>query len=410
MATTAPDDTSTARPIAPVDVSDAALYVEDRWHEPFADLRANMPLAWHPESPYGPYWSVSSHRLIQQVEALPDLYSSARAITITDARDDVPFDNFIAMDRPQHTEQRRVVQPSFNPSEMKRREGEIRQRVTELFDGLSQGETFDWVEQVSIPLTIGMICVLFDFPWEERHDLKRWSDWASEVTPDQSDERTALWMEQMMQMLTRFDALLEEKRAQPPGDDVMSRIIHSEAMGQMPAAERMGNIALLIVGGNDTTRNSMSGFIDAINRFPDQLKRLHAESDLIPNAASEIIRWQSPVTHMRRTATEDAELDGQAIRAGEKLILWYISGNRDESLFDDADRFDVARENARRHIGFGFGIHRCVGARLAELQLQIYIEEIVRRNICIEPRGDWERLASPFLHGFTKMPVEIVAE
>ncbi|WP_298021469.1 cytochrome P450 [uncultured Parasphingopyxis sp.] len=413
MATVTAD--ADTRPIAPVDVSDAALYTEDRWQEPFAQLRAEMPLAWHPESPYGPYWSVSSHGLIQQVEALPDIYSSDTAnggITIIDPMDEIAqkFENFIAMDRPRHTEQRRVVQPSFNPSEMARREVEIRQRVGELFDVLPVGETFNWVERVSIPITIGMICALFDFPWEERHDLKRWSDWASEVTPDQSEERRMLWLEQMMQMLTRFDRLFEEKRAAPPADDLMSRIIHSEAMGQMPPAERMGNVALLIVGGNDTTRNSMSGFIDAINRYPDQLDKLRADPSLIPNAASEIIRWQSPVTHMRRTALEDTELDGHAIKAGEKLILWYISGNRDEALFADADRFDVTRENARRHIGFGFGIHRCVGARLAELQLQIYIEQIVKRGWRVEPRGDWTRLESCFLHGFTDMPVEIVAE
>ncbi len=401
------------RPIAPVDVSDAALYVEDRWHEPFAELRKSMPIAWHPESPYGPYWSVSTHRLVQQIEALPDIFSSDTkygGITITDPPEDVAvnFENFIAMDRPQHTEQRRVVQPSFNPSEMKRREIEIRKRVGQLMDELPIGETFNWVEHVSIPITIGMICVLFDFPWEERHDLKRWSDWASEVTPDQSEERTAQWMEQMMQMLTRFDRLFEEKRAAPPADDLMSRIIHSDAMGQMPPAERMGNVALLIVGGNDTTRNSMSGIIDAFNRFPDELSRLRADPSLIPNAASEAIRWQSPVTHMRRTALEDWEHEGLTIREGEKVVLWYLSANRDEELFEDADRFDVSRENARRHIGFGFGIHRCVGARLAELQLQIYLEEIVNRGWRIEQRGDWQRLGSCFLHGFTDMPVEIV--
>jgi cytochrome P450 len=400
---------ATPRKLAKIDVSDNAMFVEDRWQEPFAQMRQETPLAWREDSPYGPYWSATNHALIQQVEALPDIFSSHRSITIIDAREDVQFDNFIAMDRPQHTQQRRVVQPSFNPSEMARREVEIRKRVTALFDGLPQGEVFDWVEEVSIPLTIGMICVLFDFPWEEWRDLKRWSDWASEVTPDQSEERTLLWQEQMMQMLMRFDRLLQEKKAQEPSDDLMSRIIHSEAMGDMPPAERMGNIALLIVGGNDTTRNSMSGLIDAFHNFPDQLDLLHDQPDLIPNAASEIIRWQSPVAHMRRTATQDYELDGQMIRKGEKIVLWYVSGNRDEALFDNAEIFDVTRENARRHIGFGFGVHRCVGARLAELQLRVYIEEILKRNIRVEKAGNWERLPSCFLHGFTHMPVRMVA-
>ena len=397
------------RPITPIDLSDNDLYVEDRWQAPFAQLRRDAPLSWRENSPFGPYWSATNHALIQQVEALPDMFSSHRSITIVDARDEVGFDNFIAMDRPQHTEQRRVVQPSFNPSRMELHEAEIRQRVKALFYDLPKDDVFDWVEHVSIPLTIGMICVLFDFPWEEWRDLKRWSDWASEVTDDRSEERTAKWQEQMMQMLTRFDRLLQEKKAQPESDDLMSRIIHSEAMGNMPPAERMGNIALLIVGGNDTTRNSMSGLIDAFHHFPDQLDLLHEKPDLVTNAASEIIRWQSPVTHMRRTATEDYELDGQLIRKGEKIILWYLSGNRDEALFSNPNQFDVTRDNARRHIGFGFGIHRCVGARLAELQLKIYIEEILSRNITIEKAGDWERAPSCFLHGFTHMPVRMVA-
>lgn len=396
--------------VAPYDMSDAALYVEDRWRAPFAELRRTMPVSFRPESPYGPYWSVVTHDLIQQVEGQPDIFSSSYklgGITIGDAIGEHEFPNFIAMDRPRHTEQRKVVQPSFNPSEMARREVEIAQRTRELFDALPVGERFDWVERVSIPLTIGMLCILFDFPWEERHDLKRWSDHASNVTPDQSDERRAIFYEQMFQMLSRFDQLLEAKRALPPADDLLSRVIHSEAMGNMEPMERVANIALLIVGGNDTTRNSMSGFVEACTKFPEELSRLRADPSLIPNAAQEIIRWQSPVTHMRRTCIEDVELAGQKLSKGDKVVLWYISGNRDESVFPDADRFDVARSNARRHIGFGYGVHRCVGARLAELQLDSLIGEIVRRNMRIEMTAPPTRLASCFLHGFTAMPVRI---
>ena len=187
-------------------------------------------------------------------------------------------------------------------------------------------------------------------------------------------------------------------------------MIHSEAMGNMNPHERIGNIALLIVAGNDTTRNSMSGLIDAFHRFPDQLNALRADPSLIPNATQEIIRWQTPVTHMRRTTTCDTELGGQKIAKGDKVVMWYISANRDESIFPDAGRFDVARTNARRHIGFGHGAHRCVGARLAEIQLATLIEEIVSRGIRIEPMGTPTRMASPFLHGFTEMPARIVAE
>ena len=396
--------------MTPFDPSDVAHYVNHDWHEPFAALRRQAPVSLRPESPYGPYWSVATHDLIQEVENNPDVYSSSYElgnITIADSVGGSEFPNFLAMDRPRHTEQRKVVQPAFNPSEMARREAEIRQRTKDLFDALPIGETFDWVDRVAIELTIGMIAIMFDFPWDQRRDLKLWSDMASDVSPDLSEERQQEFMTEMGRMLERFDALLEAKRTLPPSDDLLSRMIHSEAMGNLTPIERIANLALLVVAGNDTTRNSMSGFIEAINRYPDQLEKLRADPSLIPNATQEIIRWQSPVTHMRRTTLADVQLGDQHLKKGDKVVMWYISANRDESIFANPDQFDVTRDNARRHIGFGHGVHRCVGARLAETQLAIFIEEILKRNIKIELVGAPSRMPSPFLHGFTEMPVRI---
>ena len=399
------------RPLNPIDVSQDALYVEDTWREPFAQLRAEMPISWREESPFGPYWSVVTHDLVQEVELRHDVFSSRwdkGNITIAESVNGEGFPNFIAQDPPIHTAQRRVIAPAFSPSQMLKLDAAVKARTKQLMDGLPIGETFDWVDRVSIPQTLGMLCILFDMPFDEWSDIKRWSDWASGVSAENlTDEYRAEFLVQMGEMLARFDRELEDRRGKPPTDDLLSRMVHSEAMGHMEPMERIANIALLIVGGNDTTRNSMSALVEAFDKYPEQFDRLRADPSLIPNAAQEIIRWQSPVTHMRRTALEDTELGGQTIRKGEKVVMWYISANRDEKMFPDAERFDVGRENARRHLSFGHGIHRCVGAKLAESQIATVIAEIVNRNIRIVPQGAPERLASPFLHGFTAMPVRI---
>ena len=401
------------RPLTPIDVSQNALYVDDAWREPFAKLRETAPLSWREESPFGPYWSAVTHDLVSEVELRHDVFSSRwdkGNITIAESVNGQGFPNFIAQDQPIHTAQRRVIAPAFSPSQMLKLDKQVKERTKELLDDLPIGETFDWVERVSIPQTLGMLCILFDMPFAEWRDIKRWSDWASGVSADNlNEEYFAQFMAQMGEMLARFDRELEDRRGKPATDDLLSRMVHSEAMGNMEPMERIANIALLIVGGNDTTRNSMSALVEAFDRYPDQLERLRADPSLIPTAAQEIVRWQSPVTHMRRTALADTELGGQTILAGEKVVMWYISANRDEKVFPDAERFDVGRANARRHLGFGHGIHRCVGAKLAEDQLATLIGEIVSRGWKLVPQGKPERLPSPFLHGFTSVPVRIEA-
>ena len=357
--------------VNPLDVSRAELWREDRWQEPMRRLRAESPIHYCEDSKFGPYWSVTTYKPIQHVEALPKLFSSSWEYGgITVAGDgvehlqegEIPMPMFIAMDPPQHTAQRRTVAPAFGPSETERMRTDTLKRTSDVLDSLPVGEPFDWVEKLSIELTTQMLAILFDFPWEERHDLRLWSDMFGEIKPaaERDPERVAQFMAEMQRMLARFDALMADRRAQPPSDDLLSRMVHSEAMGNLSPFERVSNLALLIVGGNDTTRNSMSGLIEALHHYPEELDKLREDDKLIPNAAQEIIRWQSPVTHMRRTALADAEVGGQRIAKGDKVVLWYISANRDESMFPEAERFDVTRANARRHLAFGHGVHRCV--------------------------------------------------
>ncbi|WP_336985388.1 cytochrome P450 [Altererythrobacter aquiaggeris] len=403
----------------PFDVSRSDIYVEDRWQPIFAEMRAKGPLHYVKESPFGPYWNVVQHKAIQHVESLPDLFSSSwehGGITITDPdweqelaegeeRFQLPM--FIAMDRPKHTGQRRTVAPAFAPGEMKRMDDEIRQRTGELLDTLPEGETFDWVEKVSIPLTTGMLAILFDFPWEDRELLTYWSDWAGDTELSLARELDEQRREILHEMAAYFQQLWIRKSSEEPGPDLISMMIHSPAMNQMDPQEFMGNLVLLIVGGNDTTRNTMSGIIHGFDKFPDQRKLFEENPDLIPNAVQECIRYQTPLAHMRRTATQDTELFGEQIKKGDKLVMWYLSANRDETVFDNADKLDITRENARRNIAFGYGIHRCVGARLAELQLKILLEEMHKRRIRVHVAGDVERVRANFVHGFRKLEVEM---
>jgi len=401
------------------DTSRSDIYAENRWEPIFAEMRAAGPLHYIPESPFGPYWSVVHHKAIQHVEALPELFSSSwehGGITILNRIEDdelAPGEErfelpmFIAMDRPKHTGQRRTVAPAFAPKEMKRMESDIRQRTGECLDNLPHGETFNWVDKVSIPLTTGMLAILFDFPWEDRDLLTFWSDWSGDteliLAGELEDTRRSIQYE----MGEYFQKLWAQKSQEEPGPDLLSMMIHSPAMNQMSPQEFMGNLVLLIVGGNDTTRNTMSGIVHALDKFPDQRKIFEDDPGVIPNGVQECLRYQTPLKHMRRTATEDTELFGHKIAKDDKVVLWYNSANRDEQVFENPEKLDLRRENARRHLAFGYGIHRCVGARLAELQLRVLMEEMHARRMRVHVAGEVERVRANFVEGFRVLETEI---
>ena len=394
--------------LAPYDMSRPELYRDDVWQAPFRELRASGGVHYTEQSDFGPYWSVSSYKPIVEVESLPDVYSSADGITVAGFQEgDVRMPMFIAMDRPKHTGQRRTVAPAFTPSEMVRMSENVRMRTSEILDSLPIGETFDWVDQVSIELTTQMLAILFDFPWEDRRKLTFWSDWAGDIEIAKDPELRKVRLQHMFECAAYFSNLWNGKVGKEPTPDLISMMIHSDAMAEMDQHEFLGNLILLIVGGNDTTRNSMSAYAHGLDMFPDERAKLEANPGLIANTVQELIRWQTPLAHMRRLATQETELNGQRIREGDKVVLWYLSANRDESVFEDADRIIVDRPNARRHLAFGHGIHRCVGARLAEMQIGILLEEMAKRRMRVNVLREPERVAACFVHGYRKMPVEL---
>lgn len=410
--TAAPEHTGSSIP--PIDVAQPELFAEDRWQEPFRLLRAHAPIQYVPESKFGPYWSVSTYKPIVHVEALPKVFSSSfehGGITLgiqpgSSRPGERRLPQFIAMDPPRHTAQRRTVAPAFGPGEVAAMKAEVQARTGALLDSLPVGKPFDWVEAVSIELTTGMLARIFDFPCEQRHRLTTWSDAGGNIDAIVAEGGWD-WFNGEMDAMGAAFAELWQRRAADPGRDLVSVMLQSEAMRDMDPVEFIGNLILLIVGGNDTTRNSMSAYAWGLPQFPDQQARLEAEPGLIPNAVQELIRWQTPLSYMRRTVVEDTELFGARMRRGDMVALWYISANRDESVFPDGEHIIVDRENARRHLSFGYGIHRCVGARVAELQLVTLLEEMARRRLRVNPLGPPERLPASFVHGYRHVMVEL---
>lgn len=402
----------------PLDLSRAELWAEDRWQEPARQLRAADPIHRCETSKFGPYWSVTTYKPIQHIEALPKIFSSSWEIGgITVAGDgidhmqehEIPMPMFIAMDPPQHTAQRRTVAPAFGPSEVERMRQDAIKRTADVLDSLPVGKPFDWVDLVSMELTTQMLAILFDFPWEERRKLTYWSDMLGDVESFGDVEARKKRLAVAYEMGGAFKQLWDRKAQDPGKHDLISIMLQSDAMRHMSEHEFMGNLILLIVGGNDTTRNSMTAFAWGLEQFPDQRAILETNHDpeLAVNAMHELIRWQTPLAHMRRTATEDTELFGHQIKKRDKIALWYASANRDESIFPEGEKVIVERENARRHLSFGYGIHRCVGARVAELQLTVLISEMQKRRLRVNVIEAPEIVPACFVHGYRRMMVEL---
>ncbi|MEC7531181.1 MAG: cytochrome P450 [Actinomycetota bacterium] len=391
------------------------LFLEDRWQDHFARLRAEDPVHLNELETSGRYWSVTKYEDVRAVDGDWETYSSAKGITLglkeiataEENEGQVGIQTFIAMDPPEHTAQRKTVRSVSAPSNLRNIEPMIRERTAELLDSLPEGESFDWVDTVSIELTTLMLATLFDFPMEDRRKLTRWSDIVFAIPgPGGVVETQQQKIDELLECVDYFDGLFKLRR-ENPGFDLVSMLANGEATKDIPMVEQLGNLLLLIVGGNDTTRNTMTGSVYGLNKFPDQYDKLLAKPNLISNLVPEVIRWQTPLSYMRRTANHDTELGGKQIKKHDQVLMWYLSANQDEDVFENAHVLDIERHNADRQLSFGYGIHFCMGSRVAELQLRILWEEILQRFKRIEIQEEPERVFSSFVHGYSKLPVTV---
>ena len=401
-------------PIGEVNPLNAHLFLEDRWQEHFARLRVEDPVHFNELETSGRYWSITKYDDVRAVDGDWETYSSASGITlglsVEKMRGEVlpqQLTPFIAMDPPTHTEQRKTVRSVSAPSNLRNIEPMVRERTAALLDSLPEDEAFDWVDTVSIELTTLMLATLFDFPMEDRRKLTRWSDIVFAIPgPGGVVETQQQKIDELFECVAYFEKLWDERRGQA-GFDLVTMLANGEHTKDMSAFEHLGNLLLLIVGGNDTTRNTMTGSVYGLHKFPENFEKLKADPSLIEKFVPEVIRWQTPLAYMRRTATKDTVLNGKEIKKDDQLLMWYVSANMDEDVFENPEVLNIDRENADRQLSFGYGIHFCMGSRVAELQLRVLWEEMLKRFETIEVLAEPERVFSSFVHGYASMPVKV---
>jgi len=409
---------ASSTPLAEINPARPDRFQNDTIWPYFERLRREDPVHFTAESEFGPYWSITRWHDIMAVDTDHESFSSADGITLVNLKALAEQEKvlgarrrrgagFITMDEPEHMTRRKAVTPTVAPANLAKMAPVVRERAGQILDSLPIGEEFDWVDLVSKELTAMTLATLFDFPFEERRKLTYWSDVVTNMPghgPVKSWEQKG---EAMFECFGAFQELWNQRLNAEPGIDLISMLAHNNATRDMDIEEYQGTVILLIVGGNDTTRNTISGSVYALNKNPDQYDKLRANPDLVVPMVSETIRWQTPLAHMRRVATRDVEVGGKTIRKGDNVAMWYISGNRDDSVVENPDAYIIDRERPRQHLSFGFGVHRCVGNRVAEMQLMIIWEEILKRFPSIDLVEEPVRTYSPFVHGYESMRVVI---
>jgi cytochrome P450 len=408
-------------PLEAINPAMAERFQNDTIWPYFARLRREAPVHFTADSEFGPYWSLTRWDDIMAVDTNHVDFSSAEGITLVNQAAQAEADKiaaqmgrerrrgagFITMDEPEHSVHRKAVSPTVAPANIANMSPIVRERAGQILDALPIGEPFDWVDRVSKELTAMTLATLFDFPFEERRLLPYWSDMVTNMPGHGPVKSWEHKLQAMWECFGRFEEMWNQRVTGEPGIDLISMLTHHPETRAMSREQYHGTVILLIVGGNDTTRNTISGSVYALNKFPTEYDKLRANPGLIPSMVSETIRWQTPLAHMARTALKDVELGGKTIKKGDRVAMWYISGNRDEAVIENGDAYVIDRERPRHHMSFGFGVHRCVGNRVAEMQLTIIWEEILKRFPSIEVVGEPVRTFSAFVHGFESMQVVI---
>ena len=414
-----------------INLGDDTIFERGESHAAFKRLRREAPIHWNPgnEMVKG-WWNVTKFEDVLDISRRTDVFSSEDGITAfapVNAEDAAAAANgngkmLITMDPPNHVRVRRLINKGFTPRAVGAMEGEIRRITNEVLDSIARKGSCDFVLEVASQLPLAIICGMMgleknDWPlmFELTNKVLGQSDpeYQTDVPEEQRGTPEAARMTGnmgIMQMFGFFAQLLQQRRANPGGHDLVSILIESEVDGEKLTDEDILWFSfLLILAGNETTRNAISGGMLTLNDHPDQRARLQADMSLLPVAVEEILRYVSPVTHMARVALADTTVRGQKVAKGERVVMWYPSVNRDEDVFPDADRFDIAR-TPNDHLAFGIGEHFCLGAGFARLELKVMFEELFRRFPDIHVSGPVERLRSNFIGGIKHLPVSFTPE